>query len=77
MAYAIITGAHLFPYAWFYDEIGYAIAAILISVGALVISLSVEPGKIYFIPIYTAVILLLLGIWIYVNYMKLRKKHER
>lgn len=22
MAYAIITGAHLFPYAWFYDEIG-------------------------------------------------------
>lgn len=74
MAYAIITGAHLFPYAWFYNEIGYAIAAILISVGALVISLLVEPEKIYFIPIFTAVILLLLGIWIFFGYMKLRKK---
>jgi hypothetical protein len=38
MAYAIITGAHLFPYAWFYDEIGYAVTAILISVGSLLIA---------------------------------------
>jgi len=72
MAYAIITGAHLFPYAWFYDEIGYAVTAILISVGALLISLSTEPEKIYLIPVFTAAILLLLGIWIYINNQKLR-----
>ena len=34
MTYVIITGAHFFPYAWFYDEIGYAIFAGIISVGA-------------------------------------------
>jgi len=67
MAYAIITGAHLFPYAWFYDEIGYAVTAIIISVGALLISLSTELEKIYLIPVFTAAILLLLGIWIYIN----------
>jgi len=67
MAYAIITGAHLFPYAWFYDQIGYAVTAIIISVGALLISLSVEPGKMYLIPVFTAAVLLLLGIWIYIN----------
>jgi len=72
MAYAIITGAHLFPYAWFYDEIGYAVTAILISVGAFLISLSTGPEKTYLIPVYTAVILLLFGIWIYVNNKKLQ-----
>lgn len=71
MAYAIITGAHLFPYAWFYDQIGYAVTAIIISVGALLISLSIEPEKIYLIPVFTAVVLLLLGIWIYINNKKL------
>jgi hypothetical protein len=74
MAYAIITGAHLFPYAWFYDEIGYAIAAILISVGAFIISLSVGPEKIYFIPIFTAAILFLFGIWIYISTRNNNKK---
>jgi hypothetical protein len=34
MTYAIITGAHLFPYAWFYDEIGYAISAGIISIAS-------------------------------------------
>ncbi len=54
MAYAIITGAHLFPYAWFYDEIGYAIWALIISVGTLVITLNVELENIWTIPLFTS-----------------------
>ena len=42
MAYAIITGAHLFPYAWFYDEIGYAVCAVIISIGTLLITLNID-----------------------------------
>jgi len=61
MGYAIITGAHLFPYAWLYDEIGYAIAAVLISVGALVLSLFWGVSTMAVIPLYTALLLLLLG----------------
>ena len=37
MALAIITGAHLFPYAWFYKTKAYAIMAGVISVGAAII----------------------------------------
>lgn len=75
MAYAIITGAHLFPYAWFYDEIGYAITAVLISVGTLLISLNVEPDQMFYVPIFTAIILLILGIWIFINNNKLERKN--
>ncbi len=76
MAYAIITGAHLFPYAWFYDEIGYAITAIIISIAALIISLSAELEKVYYIPAFTAGTLLLVGIWISIN-NKNRKNSEK
>ena len=62
MAYAIITGAHLFPYAWFYDEISYAISAVIISVGAMLIALNVFSSELFFIPILTSIVLLLLGI---------------
>lgn len=74
MAYAIITGAHLFPYAWFYDEIGYAITAVLISVGSLIIALNVSVENIFYIPIFTSVTLLILGIWIMIANKRLRKK---
>ena len=74
MAYAIITGAHLFPYAWFYDEIGYAVSAILISAGALLIALNVEYEKIWFVPLFTSVMFFLLAVWIFISFKKLQEK---
>ena len=73
MAYAIITGAHLFPYSWFYDEIGYAVAAIIISVGSMLIALIVKPIDIFYVPVFTASILFVLGIWIFIRYQRLQK----
>lgn len=75
MTYAIITGAHLFPYAWYYDEIGYAIIAILISVGALLIALFVAVSKIFYIPILTATSLLMLGLWLTLRHRVMIKKN--
>lgn len=66
MGYAIITGAHLFPYAWLYDEIGYAVAAVLISVGSYILSYSLMD----YIPLFTTFILLLLVIRIYTGKLK-------
>lgn len=74
MAYAIITGAHLFPYAWFYNEIGYAVTAIIISVGSMFIALFVNPTDIFYVPIFTASVLLILGIWLYVKFSVCRSK---
>ncbi len=76
MAYAIITGAHLFPYAWFYDEIGYAVAAIIISVGSMMIALMVSPARIYFIPAFTAMMLLLLAVRIITRFRRLNNSTE-
>ncbi len=42
MALAIITGAHLFPYAWLYKTKAYAIMAGLISVGAALVGYNTE-----------------------------------
>ena len=74
MAYAIITGAHLFPYAWFYDEIGYAVAAVVISVSAMMIALMVPPASIYIVPLFTSVFLFLLAIWIFFRNSKLQNE---
>ncbi|BDX38446.1 hypothetical protein CYCD_18010 [Tenuifilaceae bacterium CYCD] len=75
MAYGIITGAHLFPYAWFYNETGYAVAAIAISLSSMLIALIVSPVNIFYIPLFTASMLLILGIWIFMRYQRLSKKH--
>ncbi len=75
MAYGIITGAHLFPYAWFYSEIGYAVAAILISLGSMIIALIASPVNIFHVPLFTASVLIILGIWILIRYIRLSKKH--
>ncbi len=75
MAYAIITGAHLFPYAWFYDEPGYAVAAVFISFGSMMIALLVSQTEMFYIPVFTASILLILGIWILIRFQRLRKQN--
>ncbi|MBO3115118.1 hypothetical protein J4050_00060 [Winogradskyella sp. DF17] len=74
MTYAIITGAHLFPYAWLYDEIGYAVFAVLIAAGSLLIALNCTIEDMWYIPLYTSVLLLILGLWIYRNWLKLAMK---
>lgn len=70
MAYAIITGAHLFPYAWFYDEIGYAICAVILSVGSLLIALNSEAVTMWVVPLFTSLILFLLAGWILIRNKK-------
>lgn len=75
MTYAIITGAHLFPYAWLYDEVGYAIWAVLISIGALLLALFVPFETSWMVPLYTSVMLLLLAGWIFMR-QKGGKRHR-
>ena len=65
MGYAIITGAHLFPYAWFYREPGYAVAAGVISVGALFGGLYTTPDTRYIIPLFTAGCFLAIVGWLF------------
>jgi len=70
MAYVIITGAHFFPYAWFYNEIGFAIMAGVISVGALLIALFVPVEQIFLTAVFMGIMLIVLAIWINMSYKR-------
>ena len=62
MAYGITTGAHFFPYAWFYRAPAFAILAGVISAGCLVLGLCLGPGQRYLIPAFVAACLVVLAV---------------
>lgn len=70
IAYVIITGAHFFPYAWYYDEKAFAIMAGVISVGALMIGLNVPAEKMFFVPAFMGIVLAMLAVWIFASYRR-------
>lgn len=73
MTYGIITGAHFFPYAWFYDALPYAIAAGLISFGCLFIGVRTAGSAPYWVPVFVAGALLGLAAALYGSY----RQHAR
>lgn len=71
MTFSIITGAHFLPFAWFYDELAYAIAAGIISGGSLIIALNIDSSLMWIVPLFTALILSTLALVIYQRWKKL------
>ena len=76
MTYAIITGAHFFPYSWYYNNKAYAIMAGTISVGSLLLALNLSPSDFYLAGFFMAFCLLILAIWNFMIYQK-RKLAEQ
>jgi len=70
MGYVIITGAHFFPYAWYYHEKAFAVMAGIISVGAFFLGLSLSPESMFVLPMSMSAALLVLAVWIYLGYRK-------
>lgn len=70
MGYVIITGAHFFPYAWYYAEMGYAIMGGVISMGALFLGLMLPTDQMYVLPLCMSGALAVLAVWIYSNYLR-------
>lgn len=70
MTYAIITGAHFFPYAWFYDVKAYAVMAGVIAIGAMLLSLNLEPENTWLIAACMSGALAVLAVWLYFSYKK-------
>jgi len=70
MTYSIITGAHLFPFAWFYKTNWYAIFAGIIVIGSLLIGLLLPNEKGYIVALFTNVALFILSIRLYYDVRK-------
>jgi len=70
MTYAIITGGHLFPYAWFYRTKWYAIFAGIIVLGSLFMGLGLPTGKLFLVALFTSISLFILTFFLYLDAMK-------
>lgn len=70
MVYVIITGAHFFPYAWFYNEKAFAIMSGVISVASLFLGIFLSAENMFYIPIFMGIALSILAIWIFGSYRK-------
>jgi len=73
MVYVIITGAHFFPYAWFYKTNLYAIFAGIITLGAVTLGLILPIEKHFFIPLFMSAILMILSILLHFDSRKKQK----
>lgn len=79
MTYVIITGAHFFPYAWYYDERAYAVMAGIISVGALITGLIVPVEEMFLLPVFMGILLVVLAgrlFWSFQRKKKLKDSHK-
>jgi hypothetical protein len=75
--YVVITGAHFFPYAWFYNAKIYAIMAGIISVGVMFLALLInEESQLYYIPAFMVVSLMVTAFGVYIAYQKSLKIYQ-
>jgi len=66
--FAVITGAHLFPYGWFYNTKAFAIMAPVISAIVIIIGWDIDISRLWLIPLSMIVLLMILNIWLYIEY---------
>lgn len=70
MVFGIITGAHFFPYSWFYKTIYYALFAGIISIGVMFLGLFLSYEKTFYIPLFISASLIILAILLVSDYKK-------
>lgn len=70
MTYAIITGAHFFPYAWFYNTKAYAVMAGVSSLGSCIIAMNSNPAAMQVIGVFMVSCLTVLAFWLWISLQK-------
>ncbi|GAE25545.1 hypothetical protein JCM9140_1545 [Halalkalibacter wakoensis JCM 9140] len=68
--FAIIVGAHFFPYGWFYHTKAFYFMAPVISALMILIWSFVQPEQLWLIPLSMVLLLLLLALWLYNDYKR-------
>ena len=77
LCYVIITGAHFFPYAWYYNTKAFAVMAGVISLGSMTIALTVQPANLYLIPLFMVGSLLVLAVWLFLDFKQSKLKYAQ
>lgn len=76
MVYVIITGAHFFPYSWYYKNKHYAFAAGIISVAAFLLGMYLPTHQVYLIPLLMSVLLIVLAVSLHIDVKNKQKKYR-
>ncbi|NEU30694.1 hypothetical protein GN156_07855 [bacterium LRH843] len=76
MLFAIITGAHLFPYGWFYNAIPFFVMAPIISFVVMFLGLYLNEENIWLEPFSMVILLLILILWLHLDYQRKIKMNE-
>lgn len=67
--FAIITGAHFYPYGWFYKTKVYYIFAPIISITIAIVGFTIrEEEKLWIIPLAMIIFLLVISLLLYMDY---------
>lgn len=66
--FAIITGAHFFPYGWLYNTKAYYIMAPFISIGVTLIGWDLPLSQLWLIPLTIVLLFIILICWLYIDY---------
>ncbi len=77
LCYVIITGAHFFPYAWYYNTKAFAVMAGVISLGSMAIALTMQPANLYLIPLFMVAALLVLALWLFLDFRQSKLKYDK
>lgn len=75
--FAIITGAHFFPYGWVYNTRAYYVLAPVISITILIIGWDVGADSLWRIPLMIVLYFLILNVWLWVDYKKKSEMNAR
>lgn len=73
MFFAIITGAHFFPYGWFYNAKPFYVMAPIISLAIMFLGFYLNGESLWLIPLSMIILLLVLIVWLISDY---RRKAE-
>lgn len=76
VTYAIITGAHLFPYSRFYNNRIYAVFAAIIHLSSLLLTFVLTEIQHSYIALFTSCSLLVLTIILYVDFKSKKQKYS-
>lgn len=74
--FAVITGAHLFPYGWFYKSLAYMVMAPVMSLVLIVIGWNINIDNLWYIPLTMIIFILILNVWLYVEY-RIKRSHTQ
>ncbi len=76
MTYAIITGAHLFPFGWFYRCWWYTVFAGMMGVGTLILALLLPIAQGYFVGFFMSFSFVVLTALLIIDYKKKIGRHS-